>query len=321
MRSWGGIRRRATTLAVAAMALCAAVPSAASASTLGNGVYTAGTNEGNVIQVTYEPDTASYRFRVAAEVTDTDGPGGCSVVGFSASCPASAISRIVVNTADRSGLRNYVSVGTNGFVPPIGLSEANQVRIPVDVHGAATSDVIAGGWGADRLSGGPGSDVIDGNEGSYLGSTPDSQIQASDRISCGTGDDVGDNGFGSVDTALMGPGDVVEADCEAVQQMVKCPRSGPDCSGVAPVNVMIPVRAGAAASGGKRALKTIVLGVGKFKLQSGQSSPVTTRLRPNRVRRVLRKTTSVRAQYAALFKHHGQRKLLDRTRFRLAKGG
>jgi Ca2+-binding RTX toxin-like protein len=315
----GGSRRHGWLLTPVVAIALAAAPAAASAATLGNGVYTAGPNEGNVIQVTFEPTTQSYRFRVAATVTDTDGPGGCTGVGFDASCPSASTLRIVVNAADRSGLRNYVSVGTNGFVPPMGLSEANQVRIPVEVRGAASSDVIAGGWGADVLDGGPGSDVIDGNEASYLNTTPDSQIQASDLISCGTGDDFGDNGFGSEDTALMGPGDVVSTDCESVQQMVRCPKSGPDCSGVAPVNARVST--GAAASSGKRSVKrTVLLGQGKFKLQSGQSGPVTTRLNANRVRKVLRHSKSVPARWSALAKQHGHRKLLHSTRFRLGAG-
>jgi hypothetical protein len=65
----------------------------------------------------------------------------------------------------------------------------------------------------------------------------------------------------------------------------------------------------------------VLLGLAKFKLDSGQSSPVTTRLRPNRVRKVLRRGKSVPATTAALRKMHGQRKLLHRTRFKLAKSG
>src|SRR5882757_2761549 len=166
----GGSWRHGWLLAVGVAIAIAVAPAVASAATLGNGVYTEAPTEpaGNVIQLTFEPDTNSYRFRVAADVTDTDGPGGCSVVGYISSCPAATTSRLVVNGSDQS---EYISVGTNGFVPPMGLSEANQVRVPVEIHGNGVGDHIGGGSGADVLDGGPGSDVIDGNEESYLNTT------------------------------------------------------------------------------------------------------------------------------------------------------
>jgi hypothetical protein len=313
----GGSQRLGWLPVVGTAIVLAATPAFASAATLGNGIYTEAPNElaGNVIQLTFEPDTNSYRFRTSGDVSDTDGPGGCSVVGYVASCPAATTSRLVVNASDQS---EYISVGTNGWLPPMGLSEANQVRIPVEIHGNGGGDHIAGGWGADVIEGGPGSDVIDGNEQSYLGTTPTSQIQAPDLIMCGTGDDVGGNGFTSEDTAMIGPGDAVAEDCDAVEQMASCPSHGGDCFITAPV-VAIAGGSGAAAAAGAHSHRgrEVVLGVGHAKVPAGTKMPITTRLSPKRIRRALHGSKTVPGLSSVLARRHGETKRLHRTRFRL----
>jgi Ca2+-binding RTX toxin-like protein len=302
----------------AALALALA-PAMASADTVGNGVYTADPNHGGAITVSFDPTTAAYRFQ-GFDPTDSDGPGGCYQSGYSIYCPAAETSRIVINAGDG---RNYISVGPNGVLPAYGLmNDAYRVHIPVEIHAGGGMDIIAGGEGPDVIDGGAGSDWIDGNEHSFsIGASggDESRIQQPDVISCGTGDDTGSNGFSFVDTAELAAGDVVTTDCEAVQQMATCPAKGPDCFVTTPVEAEVPGSGGASAAASSG--RTVVLGSGHKKLQSGQGSPVTTRLRPQRVRRVLRHTHSVRASLSALAKRHGTSRRLHRTRFHLAKRG
>jgi hypothetical protein len=315
----------ATALAVV---VCAVLPSTALGATLANGVYTAEPGESIVVQVLYEPATDTYSFKHYPIPSDADGPGGCFAADFQARCPASAISKIVINGSDQKDL---ISIGPGGFItiPTGGFSDANQVRIPAEVYGRDGPDVITGGWGADVIDGGPGTDLVDGNEVSMFGATPDSMVRAQDLLSCGTGGDFGDanpitgNGFTEVDTATIGEGDAVGIDCEAIQQRFTCPPGGPECFGVAPVEAITGAPGKSAAASGKRSAgkRTVVLGTGKFKLRPGQPGQVITRLKPKRVRRVIGGDKSVSARSSLVAKKKGRKKLLDRTRFRLTNKG
>jgi Ca2+-binding RTX toxin-like protein len=321
VRRKGGTWWRGLLLGLGAGISLAVAPAMAAADTVGNGVYTADPNHGGGIHVSFDPNTAAYRFQ-GFDPTDSDGPGGCYLSGYYAYCPAAETSRIVINAGDG---RNYISIGPNGFDVPFGLfglTDANRVHIPVEIHAGGGIDIIAGGEGPDVIDGGPGSDLIDGNEHDYaIGASGgnESQVQERDVISCGVGDDAGSNGFTFEDTADLGAGDVVTSDCETVQQMATCPAKGPDCFVTTPVEAVVAGSGGAtaAASSGR----TVLLGVGHKKLQSGQGSPVITRLRPKRVRRVLRHTRSVRASLSVVAKRHGTSRRLHRTRFHLAKLG
>jgi Ca2+-binding RTX toxin-like protein len=316
-----GVARQPRRLAVLiTVAVGIAVPSSAQGATLANGVYTAEPGEDNIVQVIYEPGLGTYRFLHGTIPTDGDGPGGCSVSAAGARCPAASVSKIVVNTGDG---RDNVSIGPLGYIPlaPLmpSISDANQVRIPAEVHGGDGPDTISGGWGADVLDGGAGTDLVAGFEGSFFGATPESEIQATDQLICGTGGDFdGGNGFGPEDMAQADEGDQVGIDCESVQTFVRCPRKGSDCTGVARIEALVETGDSASQSGKRSNRKRgLLVGSGKFRVGSGGTGMASTRLKPGRVRRALRGRSSVPARSTAVAKRKKKDKVLARTRLRL----
>lgn len=307
------------------------VPAAASAETLEDGVYTADPGAHNTLQVAYEPDRDTYVFLGAFPDSDADGPGGCGIVEFRARCPAAGLDRIVLNMGDGN---DNVTIASGGYGPPIGfiipgISDANQVRIPVIVKGGPGNDVIGGGWGRDVLDGGPGIDLIAGWESSYSGLKGDARAQAPDLLECGSGNDgfasnrpgPPANGFIDIDSAEMGERDRVTTNCEFTRQFFTCPKSGPACVGIAPIEATVPAAgsASASASGGRK--RTVVLGQGKFDLRPGHLGIIQTRVNVKRARRVIPGHGSVPARSSLLGrqKQSKQRKLLGRTKFRMKK--
>jgi hypothetical protein len=119
--------------ALAAFAVAPAIASAASVKLSGSQLtYTAGAKESNAVTVTkQDAATIFVRDTGIASIGDGDGAGGCTVVGAQATCPAAAVTQMLIQTTDQS---DSVSVSAT----------------------LATADTIEGGKGDDSLSSGAG---------------------------------------------------------------------------------------------------------------------------------------------------------------------
>jgi hypothetical protein len=177
--------------------------------------------------------------------------------------------------------------------------------------------VYAGG--ADTMVGGSGSDTFDGAE--------IDAPNAVDEIACGTGEEGPlPGGFfpGQMvdddpsDVVAVGPGDIVNSDCEAVEVAVNCPEKldGP-CVGTSDVEGMAG-GPGAATAAGHRG-KRLVLGRERFRVAPGNPIPVRVALKPRRVSKLLGKRGSAHVSQHATARSGHHRLKLPRRRFLLRR--
>jgi hypothetical protein len=174
--------------------------------------------------------------------------------------------------------------------------------------------------GADTMVGGSGSDTFDGAE--------TDAPNATDEIACGSGEEgplaggffpgqMVDDDPG--DVVAMGPGDIVNSDCEAVAGVVNCPEKldGP-CVGTSDVEGKQggPGATAAAGDHGKR----LVLGRERFRVPPGNPIPVRVALKRGRVSRLLGKRGSAHVSQHATARSGHHRVKLPRRRFVLRRG-
>src|SRR5919108_727568 len=119
--------------------------------------YVADPNQTNNVTVTLLGTTYTVRDPGFPSMGDMDGSGGCSVIGSTATCPASSVTMIRADTRDRD----------------------DSVLVS-----AATDSVLFGGDGADTLTSDGGKDQLEGSNGN-------------DVLDAGAGDDLLDGGAGN----------------------------------------------------------------------------------------------------------------------------
>jgi Ca2+-binding RTX toxin-like protein len=179
--------------------------------------------------------------------------------------------------------------GTGLIGPGDPLLPADQI---LQVTSAGDDRLVAGG-GNDRVNAIAGADNVEGGEGddyiNTVGVSSQNKPQddgAVDSILCG----------GGSDTATLGPGDQVGADCELIGQFTVCPPGGPDCEGSAEVTVPGGAGSSAASAAGGGGKKVKVLGKSKkTKVKAGRSKGVTIKLKASKVKSALGKRSEVRA--------------------------
>jgi Ca2+-binding RTX toxin-like protein len=190
-----------------ALAVPATAQGATVALTVGTLSYDAGALEGN--EVTFAISGPNYLVSDTGvtAIADGDGPGGCTVTGNEATCPAAGVTSVDVTlldlvdsatvegaTADRldGGTGSDTLTGGAGADALIG-GDGNDV-----LNGEGDNDFLRGGSGADGYNGGTGVDTA-----SYSDSTEDESIDIG-----GVGDD------GSADDGPAGARDTVATDVE-----------------------------------------------------------------------------------------------------------
>jgi RTX calcium-binding nonapeptide repeat (4 copies) len=185
-----------------------------------------------------------------------------------------------------------------------------------EVEGGDGNDTVVGGAGNDELDfargDGGGSDVLDGGEGddiivgSYDEGTPD-------LILCGDG----------TDRAQIGVNDVMDSQCERVEQLVSCPAT----AAAGPCQFTLQVSAARAsaqkASSSARTLrgKRLILGQARVHLQPGKQKTVEIWLKSHPLGAVLKKRSKARGFIDTLKprRKHRAAKRVARTRFALTR--
>jgi hypothetical protein len=157
---------------------------------------------------------------------------------------------------------------------------------------SAGDDRLVTGGGNNRVNAIGGADTVEGGDGddyiNTIGLSSDRKPQddgAVDSITCG----------GGFDTATLGAGDLVGADCELIGQFTSCPSGGADCEGSATVTASGGGAGSSAVAAGGKGKQTVLGKSKKTKLKAGQSKGVTIRLRSSKINRVLGKRSQAPA--------------------------
>jgi hypothetical protein len=185
-----------------------------------------------------------------------------------------------------------------------------------EVEGGDGNDTLVGGAGNDEIDigrgDGGGSDVLDGGEGDdmIVGAYDEG---APDQIRCGDG----------MDRAQIGVNDVMDSQCERVEQLVSCPAmagAGP-CAFTLQVSA-IRAHAGKAASSARATRgKRVILGRARTHLQPGRQKMVEIWLKSHPLGKVLKTRSKARGFIDTLKprRKHRVAKRVARTRFALTR--
>jgi Ca2+-binding RTX toxin-like protein len=127
--------------------------------------YVANTGQTNNVTVTLSGGNYTLKDPGFQNMGDTDGAGGCSVSGSTATCPASGVTLIRVDTRDRDDSA-LVSAATDSVL--LGGDGADSLTSDGgkdQLEGANGNDTLDAGAGNDLLDGGPGDDTMTGGAG------------------------------------------------------------------------------------------------------------------------------------------------------------
>jgi Ca2+-binding RTX toxin-like protein len=151
-----------------------------------------GASEVNSLSVSVGPGGDIVFTDAGPEITDGDGPGGCTASGHSATCPGALSYRFDLGDGDDSAtvgaVANGGSLSTGGGGDdhlaggPLGDQLDGGAGADV-IDGGDGADVLGGGGGNDRLNGGAGNDALDGGPGAAGG------LDDNDVLSGGPGED------------------------------------------------------------------------------------------------------------------------------------
>jgi acid phosphatase type 7 len=132
--------------------------------------YFADPSQANDVRVSLSGSTYTITDPAFPGMGDTDGAGGCTVSGSTATCPASGVSLIRVETRDRddrvlvAAATDSVLLGGDGndtLTSDGGKDQLEGSNGNDALDGGANDDLLDGGVGNDSMAGGAGGDTAD----------------------------------------------------------------------------------------------------------------------------------------------------------------
>jgi Ca2+-binding RTX toxin-like protein len=162
--------------------------------------YFADAAQTNDVTVTLLGSTYTITDRGVSTIGDADGSGGCSVIGNRATCPASGVSLIRVDTRDRND-NVLVSAGTDSVL--LGGDGADSLTSgggKDQLEGWTGNDTLDAGGGDDLLNGGPGDDSMAGGAGTDTADYSNSATAVAVNLSLTTAQATGGSGTDTLAT-------------------------------------------------------------------------------------------------------------------------